>query len=108
MTYYEVLGVARDATAEQIKSAYRKKAAVMHPDRGGTVAGFQRLQEAHATLSDPGKREMYDLTLQAGDVARVGAKMAQRVLDTAAQEGEQLAVAAVRAGAAKLRRWIGL
>lgn len=108
MTHYDVLGVARNATPEQIKRAYRGKAATMHPDRGGKVGDFQRLQAAYEQLSDPGKREMYDLSLQAGDMAKAGARMAQRVLDTASEEAEVLATQAVRAGAARLRRLLRL
>ncbi|MBK9090558.1 MAG: molecular chaperone DnaJ [Holophagales bacterium] len=61
---YEVLGVARDATADQIKSAYRKLALNHHPDRnpGNTEAEqrFREAAEAYSILSDPEKRSRYD------------------------------------------------
>lgn len=58
--YYNVLGVARTATPEEIKRAYRKLAALHHPDRGGDTAKFQEIQAAYATLGDPEKRAQYD------------------------------------------------
>lgn len=58
--YYEILGVGRAATTDEIKTAYRKLASKHHPDRGGDTAKFQEIQEAYATLSDNDKRSQYD------------------------------------------------
>ena len=62
--YYEVLGVAKDATADQIKSAYRKLAMKYHPDRNpGDKAAeekFKEAAEAYDVLHDPEKRQRYD------------------------------------------------
>ncbi len=58
--YYSTLGVAREATPDQIKQAYRRLASQHHPDKGGDTARFQEIQEAYAVLSDPGKRQQYD------------------------------------------------
>ncbi len=69
--YYEVLGVGRDATAEQIKSAYRKAALRWHPDRNPdnlkeAEARFREATEAYGVLSDPQKRAAYDTYGHAG------------------------------------------
>src|ERR1700733_11844521 len=63
--FYEVLGVTREATGEQIKSAYRKAAMQYHPDRNPekkeeAEANFRAASEAYAVLSDSQKRSIYD------------------------------------------------
>jgi molecular chaperone DnaJ len=68
--YYEVLGVARDATAQQVKSAYRRLAMQHHPDKNPgdheAEARFKEAAEAYAVLSDPEKRAHYDRFGSAG------------------------------------------
>ncbi len=58
--YYELLGVGRDASPAEIKSAYRLLARTMHPDAGGTAGTFRLLREAYETLNDPRLRAEYD------------------------------------------------
>lgn len=61
--YYEILGVPRDATAEDIKKAFRKLARKYHPDvsrEKDAEARMKDVNEAHAVLSDPEKRAAYD------------------------------------------------
>jgi DnaJ-class molecular chaperone len=61
MTYYDVLGVERTSSAEEIKKAYKKLAMRHHPDRnGGDDTEFKKIQEAYETLSDADKRAQYD------------------------------------------------
>jgi DnaJ-class molecular chaperone len=60
MNPYEILGVDRSASPEDIKKAYRKLASQHHPDKGGDTAKFQELQSAYETLSDPERRQQYD------------------------------------------------
>lgn len=58
--HYQTLGVAKTATADEIKKAYRKMAGKHHPDKGGDTAMFQKVEEAYRTLSDPAQRQQYD------------------------------------------------
>ena len=60
MDYYKILGVPRDASEQDIKTAYRKMAAKHHPDRGGDTQKFQEVEEAYRNLSDPQKRQQHD------------------------------------------------
>ena len=68
--YYEVLGIARDASEQDIKSAYRKQALKFHPDRNqGDAAAeekFKEAAEAYAVLADDDKRARYDRFGHAG------------------------------------------
>jgi len=69
--YYEVLGVNRDASAEEIKSAYRKAAMKWHPDRNPDKKSeaedkFRQASEAYSVLSDAQKRSVYDRFGHAG------------------------------------------
>jgi molecular chaperone DnaJ len=68
--YYDVLGVARNASEQEVKSAYRKQALKFHPDRnpGDAVAeeNFKQAAEAYSVLGDPEKRARYDQFGHAG------------------------------------------
>ncbi len=61
--YYKLLGLDKNASAEDIKRAYRKLAMQYHPDRGGGAEAekkFKEINEAYKILSDPQKRAQYD------------------------------------------------
>ena len=62
--YYAALGVSRDANADEIKKAYRRLARELHPDVNPdpvTQERFKEITQAYEVLSDPQKRQMYDL-----------------------------------------------
>ena len=70
--HYQTLDVPRDATPDDLKKAYRKKAMKHHPDKkGGNVKKFQALSLAYETLSDPKARERYDRTGKDGSITDV-------------------------------------
>lgn len=64
--YYKTLGIAEDASDDDIKKAFRKLAVQHHPDKGGDKAKFQEANEAHQVLSDAKKRQQYDAYRKGG------------------------------------------
>src|SRR5688572_27008436 len=67
--YYEILGVARSATDDEVKRAFRKLAQVWHPDvntEPGASERFKEINEAYQVLSDPQRRQAYDMFGRAG------------------------------------------
>jgi curved DNA-binding protein CbpA len=66
--YYDVLGVKRDASQDEIKKAFHKLAQKHHPDMGGDAEKFKEISEAYSTLSDPEKRKEYDQLLLFGGI----------------------------------------
>ncbi|WP_372698536.1 J domain-containing protein [Arthrobacter sp. JSM 101049] len=59
-SHYEVLGITRDASLAEVKTAYRRAARSTHPDQGGDAAQFRLVSLAYQTLSDPTARAAYD------------------------------------------------
>lgn len=68
-TYYVVLGVPADESADGIRAAFRDRAKELHPDRSGSEGGeaFRELQQAYEVLSDPVRRRRYDAELHRGE-----------------------------------------
>lgn len=90
--YYEVLGVAKDASADEIKKAYRKQALANHPDRNpgdeDAEQRFKECAEAFEVLSDDDKRAIYDRHGHAGLNSRGGAHEFTDLGDIFEQFGE--------------------
>jgi hypothetical protein len=59
---YQLLGLKRAATREEVRKAYRRKAKSSHPDNGGSAEAFNALTAAHDVLADDRRRERYDST----------------------------------------------
>ncbi len=59
--FYKILGVNEDADVNDIKKKYRQLAKELHPDKGGNEEEFKKVTSAYETLSDPAKRQEYDL-----------------------------------------------
>ncbi len=64
--YYEVLGIGKNASADEVKKAFRKLAIEHHPDRGGDETKFKEVNEAYEVLKDDKKRQRYDQFGHAG------------------------------------------
>ena len=61
MDYYDILGVSKNASPEEIKKAYKNKSMSLHPDRpGGDEGKFKEVNEAYSVLKDPQKKAAYD------------------------------------------------
>ena len=67
--FYDILGVQQNSSVDEIKKAYRKLSFIHHPDKNNSPEStqmFQKLAEAYSILSDPAKRQHYDMELKFG------------------------------------------
>lgn len=72
--YYDILGIQKDASEDDIKKAYRKQALRYHPDKNkspGAEDKFKEIAEAYDVLSDPKKKDIYDRFGEDGKFRRV-------------------------------------
>ena len=69
-SYYDILGVKKSASADEIKKAFRKLARKHHPDAGGDEETFKEINEAYEVLSDPEKKKQYDTFGTVGNFAQ--------------------------------------
>jgi DnaJ-class molecular chaperone len=67
INFYDILGVSKDASFDEIKKIYRKLSLKYHPDKnGGEDSKFKEINEAYSILSDPNQRENYDMRMSNG------------------------------------------
>ncbi len=91
VNYYVILGVPSDASAAQIKAAYRQKAKELHPDHyGADDSPFVAVQEAYSVLGDPGRRREYDRKIRPGRSARRPTPLGADVVDLRRPPAEPL------------------
>lgn len=69
-SYYDILGVKKSASADEIKKAFRRLARKHHPDAGGDEETFKEINEAYEVLSDPEKKKQYDTFGTVGNFAQ--------------------------------------
>ncbi|HOX02063.1 MAG TPA: DnaJ domain-containing protein [Candidatus Paceibacterota bacterium] len=87
--YYLILGIAADASREDIKNAFRRRALELHPDRSGLGSGpFQDLQEAYSVLGDPERRRRYDRELDPQPTRRSGSRIPPEPMTSPGSRGE--------------------
>lgn len=71
--YYDILGIKKDASPDEIKKAFRRQAVKNHPDQGGDEEQFKKINEAYEVLSNPEKKQRYDQFGEAGLGSQPGA-----------------------------------
>ena len=89
--YYEVLGVGKEASADEIKKAFRRLAVLHHPDKeGGNESKFKELNEAYEVLKDSEKRKRYDQFGHAGVGSNGGGPSGFEGFDFGGAQGQNI------------------
>ena len=78
--FYDILEIKYTATMDEIKKAYRRKALIHHPDKGGKEEDFKKISIAYETLVNPEKRDLYDyISIRLGTFVRSDTKRLGRL-----------------------------
>jgi molecular chaperone DnaJ len=97
--YYLILRLGPEATTDQIRSAFRRRALELHPDLSGVESDqFLELQEAYEVLSDPARRAIYDREAEEIPIRRMKAARSSETLIPRRHRGEPLTTAQPTAG----------
>lgn len=86
---YETLGVAREASADEIRIAFRRAASTAHPDKGGDTERMAAINEAYTLLSDPERRKRFDETGETKEQAPLEAEAISALADVFKKAIEQ-------------------
>lgn len=103
MDYYEILGVERSATFDEIRASYRELVKKNHPDKGGSPEKFRLIQIAYETLSDPKKKAEYDSSNEANPVVSFLTRLFLHVLDQSDPEKTDIFKVMEKAALVKLQ-----
>ena len=95
-SHYDTLGIKPDATAADVKKAYRRRASKAHPDKGGKPEEMAEVNKAYAVLADPAARHRYDSGDSEGDTIEKRARDGLMALFRKALERDDNAVKEVR------------
>jgi len=87
VSHYDTLGVARDASPDEIKQAFRRRSSECHPDKGGDADQQAAVNRAWETLGDPERRAEYDATGTSSEPGSVQTEARDALLAAAAKAG---------------------
>ena len=110
MNHYQTLGIQPEASADEVKHAWRRLSSKHHPDRdGGCAETMKAINQAYECLSDEGRRAAYDdagFMEPAGNVERIATEALTEFFDAAIRADQADLVGAVQSGILAARRYI--